>query len=165
MNYPLFIVVAKEMVSMESKGQQWATLAASLLISLQPGDLFHVFRVFPPPCILTKGSYIVYFRWIHIRRAEGRGKMDHDRESGTHHTTKSLGRVVPPKILLVRFHVYFFCYFVVFPWKNGAPKNWLCLTLGRFLKLKNMQKQRLMFYRAKTKMNGILCKIPKNNVK
>jgi hypothetical protein len=44
-NYSLFILVLKEMVSMESIGQLGAALAVSPLISLQFADLFHVFHV------------------------------------------------------------------------------------------------------------------------
>jgi hypothetical protein len=45
MNYSLFIMVLKEMVSIELKGQ----LGASPLISSQSSDPYGVFRVSPPP--------------------------------------------------------------------------------------------------------------------
>jgi hypothetical protein len=44
-NYSLFIMLLKEMVSMESKGKLGAALTASLLVSLQFLDPYGVFHV------------------------------------------------------------------------------------------------------------------------
>jgi hypothetical protein len=49
--------------------------------------------------------------------------------------------------------------------KIMVQKGWDCLTLGRFMKLKNMPKHRFLFSRVKTKIKKILWKIPKNSVK
>jgi hypothetical protein len=49
MNYSLFIIVLKEIVSIESKGQLGAAPAASPLISSQSTDPYCIFCVSPPP--------------------------------------------------------------------------------------------------------------------
>jgi hypothetical protein len=49
MNYSLFNIVTKVVVSMEVKGQPGIALAASPLLSSQSSDLFHVFHVSTPP--------------------------------------------------------------------------------------------------------------------
>jgi hypothetical protein len=63
MNYTLFIMMGKEMVSMEEKRQLAASLAASPLLSSQ-SDLYCVFYVFLPPHhgIARGVEYIVDFR-------------------------------------------------------------------------------------------------------
>jgi hypothetical protein len=48
-NYSLFIMLLKEMMPMESKGQPGAAPAVSLLLSSQSSDLYCVFRVSLPP--------------------------------------------------------------------------------------------------------------------
>jgi hypothetical protein len=48
-NYSLFIMLMKEIVSMESKGKSGAAPAASPLLSSQSSDQFCVFYVSPPP--------------------------------------------------------------------------------------------------------------------
>jgi hypothetical protein len=49
MKYSPVIMVPKEMVSMESKGQLGAAPVASSLLSSQSIDLYYVFCVFPQP--------------------------------------------------------------------------------------------------------------------
>jgi hypothetical protein len=63
-NYSLFIILLKEMMSMESKGQLGAAPAASPLLSSQSSDLYCVFRVSLSPSheIIKEGVYIVRFR-------------------------------------------------------------------------------------------------------
>jgi hypothetical protein len=63
-NYSIFIMLLKEMVSMESKEQQGVAIAMSPLLSLQSADLFGVFRVSPlPHREIARGVlYIVGFR-------------------------------------------------------------------------------------------------------
>jgi hypothetical protein len=63
-NYSLFIMFLKEMISMELKGKLGAALAASPLLSSQSSDQFCVFRVSPAPHReMAKGVlYIVGFR-------------------------------------------------------------------------------------------------------
>jgi hypothetical protein len=53
-NYSLFIMLMKEMVSMESKGKPGAAPAASPLLSSQSSEQFCVFYVsLPPPHIIS----------------------------------------------------------------------------------------------------------------
>jgi hypothetical protein len=63
-NYPLFIMLLKEMVSMESKGQLGAVPAASPLISSPSSDQNCVFHVSPlTPRQVARGVlYIAGFR-------------------------------------------------------------------------------------------------------
>jgi rubrerythrin len=49
--------------------------------------------------------------------------------------------------------------------KKWCSKKLALFDAWKVPKTKKTHNQRLMFYRAKTKMNGILWKIPKNNVK
>jgi hypothetical protein len=49
MNYSLFIMVMKEKMSMEAKGQPGADLATSPLLSSQSSDLYFIFYVSLPP--------------------------------------------------------------------------------------------------------------------
>jgi hypothetical protein len=49
MDYSHFIMVMKDMMSMEAKGQPGAALAAYPLLSLQSLDLYYVFSISPPP--------------------------------------------------------------------------------------------------------------------
>jgi hypothetical protein len=60
MNYSLFIMVMKEMMSMEAKGQPGAAPATSLLLYiLESLDPFHVFSISTPPHReITEGGYI-----------------------------------------------------------------------------------------------------------
>jgi hypothetical protein len=63
MNYFLFIMMMKEMISMEAKGQPGATPAVYPLLSLQSSDWYCVFSDSPlPPHEIAKGIYIVGFR-------------------------------------------------------------------------------------------------------
>jgi hypothetical protein len=58
MNYSLFIMVMKEMMSMEEKGQPRAATAASPLQSSQFADLYCVFSVsLSPHPKIAQGSY------------------------------------------------------------------------------------------------------------
>jgi hypothetical protein len=49
MNYSRFIMMMKEMMSMEVKGQSGAALAAYPLLSSQSLDLYYVFSIPSPP--------------------------------------------------------------------------------------------------------------------
>jgi hypothetical protein len=49
MNYSLFIMETKEMISMEAKRQPGAAPVASHLISSQSADPYCVFSIFTPP--------------------------------------------------------------------------------------------------------------------
>jgi hypothetical protein len=72
-NYSLFIMVLKVMMSMESRGQLGAALSASPLLSSQPSDPYGVFHVFLPPYHeITEWEevYIVGFRSRRSRRVQ-----------------------------------------------------------------------------------------------
>jgi hypothetical protein len=60
MNYSLHIMMIKEMISMEAKGELEAALAASPLISSQSSDLIYVFSIstLPRHKITHGGGYI-----------------------------------------------------------------------------------------------------------
>jgi hypothetical protein len=49
MNYSLFNIETKEMISIEAKRQPGAVLVASHLLSLQFADPYCVFSIFTPP--------------------------------------------------------------------------------------------------------------------
>jgi hypothetical protein len=58
-NYSLFIMLLKEMVLMESKGQPGAAPAASPILSSQSSDPYGVFRVSLLPLReITEGGHI-----------------------------------------------------------------------------------------------------------
>jgi hypothetical protein len=60
-NYSLFIMVLKEMMSMESKGQPGEAPTASPLLSSQSAYLYCVFHVSsPPPCEIARRGCIYY---------------------------------------------------------------------------------------------------------
>jgi hypothetical protein len=77
-------MMLKDMVSKDSKEQPGASLAASPLLSSQSLDLFHVFRVYPPPPheISIGGIYIVGFRSRLVRGAEFCSNWTHEGEVG-----------------------------------------------------------------------------------
>jgi hypothetical protein len=71
MNYSLFIMVLKEMVSMEGKGQPGAAPAMSPLLSLQSIDLYCVFHVSPMlPHEITWGFLLITFMLGRFGQAE-----------------------------------------------------------------------------------------------
>jgi hypothetical protein len=47
------------------------------------------------------------------------------------------------------------CLVLLYPEKVTWQKNWVLLTFGRFLEVKNMQKQENMLHSVKTKWKGI----------
>jgi hypothetical protein len=60
MKYSLFIVVMKETMSMEAKGQMGAAPAASPLLSSQYSDLYYILFVSMSPCReIARRTYLV----------------------------------------------------------------------------------------------------------
>jgi hypothetical protein len=99
---------------------------------------------------------IVGFRSRCIRITKERGKRSHEAGYGPHHAAKMWDRMVGPIFPLVAFHVDFFRHLMCFLKKMMCQKDWISLTSRRLLKLKNMQKQEVLFCRVKTKIKRII---------
>jgi hypothetical protein len=107
MNYSLFIMVPKDIVSMESKGQPGMASATSVLLSSQFVDPYCVFHVslLPP----REGvAFIVSFRSRWFRQAKVCSIWTHEGEIGPHHAVRILGHTVGRLSYLVVFHIDFF---------------------------------------------------------
>jgi hypothetical protein len=108
--YSLFIMLLKEMVSMELKGQPGAAPAASSLLSLQSSDRMMCFVFLH--CPLTKspeeGVYIIGFRSRRVCRVQDCVEMTLKAKGGCHHMARVVARVVGPLSCLVASPVDFF---------------------------------------------------------
>jgi hypothetical protein len=128
-NYSLFIMLLKQMVSMESKGQLGAALAASPLLSSQSSDQFHVFCVSPsPPQNPPRGPLYSQFRSRRVRGVQDCIKTTHEGEIG--HTTRSSSGPVRPLLFpsLLRFPLTSSSHGLLFPKKMAWKNVWVRLT-------------------------------------
>jgi hypothetical protein len=89
-NYSLFIMLLKEMVSMESKGQPRAAPSVYPLLSSQSTDPFGVFRVSPLSHhkIYRRVLYIVGFRSSQIHGDQVCIERMHEARDGSHHAAR-----------------------------------------------------------------------------
>jgi hypothetical protein len=127
-NYSLFIMLLKKMVSMESKRQPWADLAVSPLLSSQSADLYSVFHVSPSPHheVPKGGVYIIGFRSIRVCRFQDGIETTHEAKVGSHHAARVVSRVVGPLLVLVASPVNFFSR------SSISRKNNVAKSLGPF---------------------------------
>jgi hypothetical protein len=95
-NYSLFIMVPKEMVSMKVKGQLRAAPIASSLLSSQSADPYCVFHVTPPPHreISWGVPFIAGFRSKQFHNGKVCSSGTHEAPDGPHHAAKKSGHVV-----------------------------------------------------------------------
>jgi hypothetical protein len=76
---------------------------------------------------LWKGVYIVGFRSRRVRGAEVCNNWTHEGESGSHHMSQVLGRVVDPLFHLMTFFVDFFFSQSSISQKMTWKKDRVCL--------------------------------------
>jgi hypothetical protein len=142
-NYSLFIMLLKEMMSMESKGQPGAALTASPLQSLQSSDLYCVFCVSLSPShkIIEGVVYIVRYMSRRSHTVQDCVETTLEGRDGAHHAVSMWDHTVPPPLFLVASPIDFFFSRSSISQKMMWQKVWVSLTSVRPLKLKNMQKQ------------------------
>jgi hypothetical protein len=78
-------------------------------------------------------------RWF--REAKYFSSGTPERGDGPHHVARLLGCMVGPRFHLMKFSVDFFFSRACISKENDMAKDWFCLTSGRSLKVKNMQKK------------------------
>jgi hypothetical protein len=145
MNYSLFIMVIKEMMLMEAKGQPRAALTSSPLLPSKSSDPYCVFYA-PPPVrrkIAQGVIYIVGFRSRWFRRGKEIQRRAHTREVGTYHVARSGDHMVGA-FLPRGASCWLFLLTIFVSLKNNVPK-----ILGVFdvLKVPKTQKyKKLGFY-------------------
>jgi hypothetical protein len=143
-NYSLFIMVLKEMMLMESRGQPGAALAASPLLSSQPSDLYGVFRVvLPPRHEITEWDevYIVGFRSRRSRRVQDCVERTLEGRDGAHHAVSMWDRMPAyPLLILVVSPIDLFFSRSSISQKTDEAKFLGPFDVRRSLKLNNIQK-------------------------
>jgi hypothetical protein len=155
MKYSLFIMVMKEMMSMEAKGQMGAAPAASPLLSSQYSDLYYMFSVSLPPCRkITRLTYIVDFRSRQFHRAEVCSKRTH--KAGVGPTTR-LGSGLAWWVLFSTSwdSPLYYSQGLLFLEKITWQKIGSVWHPEGSWKSKNMQKQGFLLCRVKTKIKAI----------
>jgi hypothetical protein len=137
MNYFLFIMMTKGMVSMEVERQPGVALVASPLLYCSLQIYFVLSVSMPPPReIAWEIIYLVSFKLRQFRRGKESWKGVHGVESGVHHAARTLGHVVPHLFHLVVLHIDFFFARASFLENLIYQKDCVCLMFERSLKLK-----------------------------
>jgi hypothetical protein len=94
---------------------------------------------------------MVGFRSRRSRGIQGCIERMHEAQDGPHHMAKKWSYMVGPLLHLVASPIDFFLSRSSISKKMMWKKYWVHLTVGRSLKVKNMQKQSNLLRSAKTK--------------
>jgi hypothetical protein len=151
--YSLFIMLLKEIVSMESKGQWGAAPAAYPFLSSRFVDPFGVFHVSPPPhCKINRGVlYIVIFRSGQVCRDQDCNKQMLVAPGGPSMWPASWPAWWDLSLALLRPLLTSSSHDPLIPEKMMLQNDWVHLTSRRSLNVKNMQKQENLLRSSKTK--------------
>jgi hypothetical protein len=126
-NYSLFIMLLKEMMSMESKGKPGAAPTVSPLLSSRSSDPYGEFCVsLPSPHKIAEGGGGIYIVCFWSRRSHGVQdciKKTLEVRDGAHHAVSMWDRVAPPLLVLVASPVDFFFSRSSISQKNDMTKS------------------------------------------
>jgi hypothetical protein len=140
MNYSLFIMVLKEMVSMEVKWQPEAASTSYYLLSFAVCRYVLCIHVSPPPHReIAQGSFYSCFLVKKVPSSQSLHRLDPRGGDGPHQLAIFIGREVGVLHLMI-FPVDFLFSWSFISKKMMWQKAWVRLTSRMSRKVKNMQK-------------------------